>query len=307
LEILVYFLIFITTAYLFLILYFIIFKKNQAVYERLNDIKTMSPKIDEDEDEMKLPFADRVIKPAYQRITRGISNAAPAEIRKKYENLIISSGSDSSVTFSSVLAIQLMLSLVLGAVVFLLMRSSGSSNLLIAFFAGLIGFIFPYVSLNSKSIARMESIQKSLPDMLDLLYVSVEAGLAFDMAMKKAAEKMKGPLSDEIIRAMDDISKGKEREVALRGMVERTKVDDLAQFVSAVIQAEQLGSNIANVLRVQSVSMRQVRRQRAQEKAAKIPVKMLFPMVFFYSSIIVCCNFGYQSFINIIETLSKSF
>lgn len=117
-EILVYFLIFITTAYLFLILYFIIFKKNQAVYERLNDIKTMSPKIDEDEDEMKLPFADRVIKPAYQRITRGISNAAPAEIRKKYENLIISSGSDSSVTFSSVLAIQLMLSLVLGAVVF---------------------------------------------------------------------------------------------------------------------------------------------------------------------------------------------
>jgi len=306
LEILVYFLIFITTAYLFLILYFIIFKKNQAVYERLNDIKTMSPKIDEDEDEMKLPFADRVIKPAYQRITRGISNAAPAEIRKKYENLIISSGSDSSVTFSSVLAIQLMLSLVLGAVVFLLMRSSGSSNLLIAFFAGLIGFIFPYVSLNSKSIARMESIQKSLPDMLDLLYVSVEAGLAFDMAMKKAAEKMKGPLSDEIIRAMDDISKGKEREVALRGMVERTKVDDLAQFVSAVIQAEQLGSNIANVLRVQSVSMRQVRRQRAQEKAAKIPVKMLFPMVFFILPSLFVVILG-PAFINIIETLSKSF
>jgi len=305
LEFLVYFLVFVTTAYLFLLLYFIIFKKNQAVYERLNDIKTMAPKVDEDEDEMKLPFADRVIKPAYQKITHGISNAAPAEIRKKYENLIISSGSDSSVTFSSVLAIQLMLGLVLGAIVFLLLRSSGNSNLLIPLFAGMIGFIFPYVSLNSKSIARMGSIQKSLPDMLDLLYVSVEAGLAFDMAMKKAAEKMKGPLSDEIIRAMDDISKGKEREVALRGMVERTKVDDLAQFVSAVIQSEQLGSNIANVLRVQSTSMRQVRRQRAQEKAAKIPVKMLFPMIFFILPSLFVVILG-PAFINIFDIMSKT-
>lgn len=304
-EFLVYFLVFVTTAYLFLILYFVIFKKNQAVYERLNNIKTMAPTVDEDEDEMKLPFAERVIKPAYQKITHGISNAAPAEIRKKYENLIISSGSDSNVTFSSVLAIQIMLGLVLGAVVFLFLRSSGNSNLILAVLASLIGFIFPYVSLNSKSIARMESIQKSLPDMLDLLYVSVEAGLAFDMAMKKAAEKMKGPLSDEIIRSMDDISKGKEREFALRGMIDRTKVDDLAQFVSAVIQSEQLGSNIANVLRVQSTSMRQVRRQRAQEKAAKIPVKMLFPMVFFILPSLFVVILG-PAAISIIETLSNT-
>jgi tight adherence protein C len=304
-ELLVYFLVFITTTYLFLLLYFIVFKKNQTVYERLNDIKTMVSKVDEDEDEMKLPFADRVIKPVYQKITRGISNAAPTEIRKKYENLIISSGSDSSVTFSSVLAIQLMLGLVLGSVMFLLLRFSSNSNLLIPLFAAMIGFIFPYVSLNSKSIIRMGSIQKSLPDMLDLLYVSVEAGLAFDMAMKKAAEKMEGPLSDEIIKAMDDISKGKEREAALRGMVERTKVDDLAQFVSAVIQSEQLGSNIANVLRVQSTSMRQVRRQRAQEKAAKIPVKMLFPMVFFILPALFVVILG-PAMISIIETLSKS-
>lgn len=304
-DILVYLLVFVTTSYLFLLLYFLVFKKNQSIYERLDSIKTMAPVVDEDEDEMKQPFADRVIKPAYQRITHAISNAAPAEIRKKYENLIISSGSDSSVTFSSILAIQLLLSLVLGAVVFLFLKSSGNSYLLLAFLAGLIGFVFPYVSLNSKSVARMESIQKSLPDMLDLLYVSVEAGLAFDMAMKKAAEKMKGPLSDEIIRSMDDISKGKEREVALRGMVERTKVDDLAQFVSSVIQAEQLGSNIANVLRVQSTSMRQVRRQRAQEKAAKIPVKMLFPMVFFILPSLFVVILG-PAAINIIETLSNT-
>lgn len=304
-DTLIYLLVFVTTSYLFLILYFLVFKKNQTIYERLDSIKTMAPVADEDEDEMKLPFAERVIKPAYLRVTHAISNAAPAEIRKKYENLIISSGSDSSVTFSSVLAIQMMLGLVLGAIVFLLIRTSSSPSMLLPLLAGLIGFIFPYVSLNSKSTSRMESIQKSLPDMLDLLYVSVEAGLAFDMAMKKAAEKMKGPLSDEILRSMDDISKGKEREVALRGMVARTKVDDLAQFVSAVIQAEQLGSNIANVLRVQSTSMRQVRRQRAQERAAKIPVKMLFPMVFFILPSLFVVILG-PALINIVQTLSNT-
>lgn len=301
-EILVYSMVFFTTAYLFMILYFIIFRKNQNVYERLNGIKTMSPTSDEDEDEMKQPFADRVLKPAYQRITQAIGNAAPAEIKKKYEDLIISSGSASTVTFSSVLSIQLMLGLVLGGVFFLLLSSTGNTNRLLPFFAGLIGFVFPYVSLNTKATARMDKIQKSLPDMLDLLYVSVEAGLAFDMAMKKAAEKMHGPLSDEIIRSMDDISKGKERDESLRGMVARTKVDDLAQFVSAVIQAEQLGSNIANVLRVQSNSMRQVRRQRAQEKAAKIPVKMLFPMIFFILPSLFVVILG-PAFINIMNTL----
>ncbi|MBP1920801.1 type II secretion system F family protein [Youngiibacter multivorans] len=304
-EILIYLLVFITTLYLFLLGYLVIFKKNQTVYERLNNIKGMSPVIDEDEDEMKQPFAERVIKPAYQKITHAISNAAPAEIKKKYENLIISSGSGPSVTFGGILAIQIMLGLFLGTVFFLLLRSAGNSGVVLAFFTGLIGFIFPYVSLNSKSIARMEGIQKSLPDMLDLLYVSVEAGLAFDMAMKKAAEKMNGSLSEEIIRAMEDISKGKEREVSLRGMVERTKVDDLAQFVSAVIQAEQLGSNIANVLRVQSTSMRQVRRQRAQEKAAKIPVKMLFPMILFILPTLFVVVLG-PAVISIIETLSKT-
>lgn len=301
-EILVYSMVFITTAYLFLILYFIIFRKNQNVYDRLNGIKTMSPTTDEDEDEMKQPFADRVLKPAYQRVTQAIGNAAPAEIKKKYEDLIISSGSTSTVTFSSILSIQIMLGLVLGGGFFLLMNSVDSSNKLLPFFAGLIGFVFPYVSLNTKATARMDKIQKSLPDMLDLLYVSVEAGLAFDMAMKKAAEKMHGPLSDEIIKSMDDISKGKEREESLRGMVARTKVDDLAQFVSAVIQAEQLGSNIANVLRVQSNSMRQVRRQRAQEKAAKIPVKMLFPMILFILPSLFVVILG-PAFINIINNL----
>ncbi|WP_160319115.1 type II secretion system F family protein [Youngiibacter fragilis] len=251
---------------------------------------------------MKQPFADRVLKPAYQRVTQAIGNAAPAEIKKKYEDLIISSGSPSTVTFSSILAIQILLGLVLGGVFFLLMSSAGSTNRLLPFFAGLIGFVFPYVSLNTKATTRMDKIQKSLPDMLDLLYVSVEAGLAFDMAMKKAAEKMHGPLSDEIIKAMGDIGKGKEREESLRGMVVRTKVDDLAQFVSAVIQAEQLGSNIANVLRVQSNSMRQVRRQRAQEKAAKIPVKMLFPMIFFILPSLFVVILG-PAFINIMNTL----
>lgn len=177
-------------------------------------------------------------------------------------------------------------------------------NPLFVFLLGILGFALPYSQLNTKSEKRKKEILRALPDMLDLLYVSVEAGLAFDMGMKKTAEKTKGPLSEELKRALDDISKGRNREDALKGMVARTKVDDISTFVTSIIQAEKLGSNIANVLRVQSVTMRQMRRQRAQEIAAKIPVKMLFPLVFFLFPALFVVILG-PAAISVIENLGK--
>jgi len=280
-EVLIYIVLFVTVSYLTIIVYGLMSTGRRQVNERLVSIKEMSV-VPDDDDELKEPFADRVIKPAIQRLVQGISNAAPAEIKKRYEELIVSSGSPSNVTFSGILMMQLSFALVMVVLSILLFKSIGSkSNNLLIFLFGLIGFVFPYVSLHSKSVARKEKILIALPDMLDLLYVSVEAGLAFDMAMKKASEKMKGPLSDEINRALVDISKGREREESMRAMASRSKVDDLTAFVTSIIQAEQLGSNIASVLRIQSITMRQARRQRAQELAAKIPIKMLFPLVFF--------------------------
>jgi tight adherence protein C len=302
-EILVYSVLFITGTFLSFLLLQVLLNKNEVVRERLNVVRMTSNTFDEDEDELREPFIDRVIKPAYQKLIQAIGNAAPAEIKKRYEDLIISSSTSTTMTFNSLIAIQIMLGIVLGSITYLMFTmTGGKANLLLVFVTGIIGFILPYSSLNTKSLKRKEGIQKALPDLLDLLYVSVEAGLAFDMAIKRATEKMHGPLSEEFKKTMDEISKGRSREEALKGMVRRTQVDDLASFVTSVIQAEQLGSNIANVLRVQSVSMRGVRRQRAREKAAKIPVKMLFPLIFFMFPSLFVIILG-PAAINIIDML----
>lgn len=305
-EVLLYSVIFVTVTYFTLIAYSLAYSGHRQVSERLGTIRDMNGiPGEDDDDELREPFADRVLKPAFQRLVQAISNAAPTEIKKRYEELIVSSGSSSNVTFSGILMMQVMVGLVMMILAFLLFRVIGSKvNTLVVFLFGVIGFAFPYVSLHSKSVSRKEKILVALPDMLDLLYVSVEAGLAFDMAMKKASEKMRGPLSDEISRALLDISKGREREESMRAMAARSKVDDLTAFVTSVIQAEQLGSNIANVLRIQSVTMRQSRRQRAQELAAKIPVKMLFPLVFFLFPALFVVILG-PAAINIFETMSK--
>ena len=118
-----------------------------------------------------------------------------------------------------------------------------------------------------------------IPDTLDLLTISVRAGLGFDAALGKVVEKLKGPLSDEFRRALAEVRVGKARRDALRDIVPRTEVPPLTNFIGAIIQAEQLGVSITKVLQVQSEQLRIERRQRAEEMAAKAPIKMLFPLV----------------------------
>ena len=137
-----------------------------------------------------------------------------------------------------------------------------------------------------------------------MLYVSVEAGLAFDMAIYRTTDKMKGPLSEELLFTMNEISKGRGRSEALREMVKRTQVSDLATFVTSIIQAEEMGSNIGNVLRIQAETMRLNKRQRAETLAAKIPTKMLFPIVFFMFPALFVVILG-PAVLNIMETLMK--
>ena len=127
--------------------------------------------------------------------------------------------------------------------------------------------------------ARQHRILRAVPDTLDLLTISVRAGLGFDSALAKVVEKTNGPLADEFARALAEIRVGRPRRDALRDVVERTEVPGLSAFVGAIIQAEQLGVPIAKVLQVQSEQLRIERRQRAEEMANKAPIKMLFPLV----------------------------
>ena len=127
--------------------------------------------------------------------------------------------------------------------------------------------------------ARQKAILLQIPDALDLLTISVRAGLGFDAALGKVVEKMKGPLTDEFRRALAEVRVGKARRDALRDIIPRTEVPPLTNFIGAIIQAEQLGVSISKVLQVQSEQLRIERRQRAEEMAAKAPIKMLFPLV----------------------------
>lgn len=304
-RVLLYIIAFITTVLLILIMYDLIIVRKKQVKIRLDNIKDMAPILD-DEEALKKPITDRLLKPAYENFLKFIGSAAPKQIREKYEDIINNAGSPKDVTFQRIIAIQIMVGLLLGGILFLISSQSGKNHLVLIILAAIIGFILPISYFKTQADKRKREITRQLPDLLDLLYVSVEAGLGFDMALKKTTDKMQGALSLEIGKTLDEINKGKNRQDSLRSLVNRTGAEDLSSFVTAVIQSEQLGSNITNTLRIQSVSMRQKRRQRAEEAAAKIPVKMLFPLIFFIFPSLLIVVLG-PAMINIIKTLGSLF
>ena len=144
-----------------------------------------------------------------------------------------------------------------------------------------LGYLIPLMILNRRIGSRKASIQRSLPDVLDLLSGSVEAGLSFTGAMANVAEKMKGPLVDEMARVLQETRMGMTRRDALKGLSERCGLQDVTMFTAALIQADQLGVSIAHVLGIQSENVRNRRRQRLRESAMRAPIKLLFPLIFF--------------------------
>ena len=164
-----------------------------------------------------------------------------------------------------------------------MMAFAGQSLMrLIAFPASvaLAAYMIPGVWLDRKIKERKKTIQLALPDAIDLLTISVEAGLGFDPALQRVAEKWDNALTWEFHRMLHEMRVGKSRREAMRELATRCNVDDLNVFVSSIIQADQLGVSITQVLRTQSRQLRIRRRQRAEELAHKAPIKMLFPMVF---------------------------
>jgi tight adherence protein C len=150
----------------------------------------------------------------------------------------------------------------------------------VGLFVVLLAFFVPDLLLYSRGVERQQKIELALPDTLDQMTISVEAGLGFEAAMAKAATNGQGPLAEELIRTLQDMSLGRVRRDAYEALGERTSCIDLRRFTRAIVQADVYGISLADVLRVQAGEMRIKRRQRAEEKAMKVPVKVLFPLMF---------------------------
>ena len=177
-------------------------------------------------------------------------------------------------------AAKLVLVLVAGSLG-LLVVSGGPSTLTVgmAIVVTLVAYFLPELLLYSRGQERQQAIQLELPDTLDQMTIAVEAGLGFESAMARAGANGKGPLAEELVRTLQDIAVGQPRRGAYMALAERTGVQDLRRFIRAVVQADQYGVSIADVLRTQAQEMRLKRRQRAEEKAMQIPVKVIFPLI----------------------------
>jgi len=157
----------------------------------------------------------------------------------------------------------------------------GSLGILLALLFGFVGFLTPDMFVSFKARGRREVVRAELPDALDLLAVSVEAGLGFDAAIQKLTEHMDGPLVEEFALSLSEMRIGETRQHALEKMVQRVQAPELAAFVRAIIQADQLGISLGRILRVQATDTRNKRQAAAEERAMKAPIKMLFPTALF--------------------------
>jgi len=209
---------------------------------------------------------------------------SPSKTRASAERQLELAGRPYGWGATEFLGLRLFVAVVFGVLAFLIgsfsPSLSGLVKMLVPLGGAALGFFLPVLWLSSKIGKRKHEIVKSLPDAMDLLTITVEAGMGFDGALQKVAEKWDNELSRAFSKVVQEMRLGIIRREALRNMSYNMDVPDVTSFVAAIIQADQLGVSIAKILRIQSEQMRVKRRQRAEEQANKAPIKMLFPMVF---------------------------
>ena len=228
------------------------------------------------------PFLERVVEPLYTRMAAVGRRLTPTGFTEKVQRRLDLAGHTGSWTVERVLAFKAMGLLGLGALGLVVGHHGGAARaLLFAAIGAAAGFWLPDVLLYNIGIKRQQKIGNSLADALDLLMVSVEAGLAFDAALAQVARNTEGPLAGEFFRVLQEMQIGKSRTEAFRDLAARSSVPELGTFVTSLVQADAFGIPVANVLREQAKEMRLKRRQKAEEAAAKVPVKILFPLVAF--------------------------
>lgn len=246
-------------------------------------------------DDLDEPFYDRVIKPILVGMEKRMSGRGRAEKDRELQDLLIMAGNPGNLTPGQFRALKILLMIVSSSICTLLFVILGLNMRFLMLFlvVPIMGsLVMPMFILKKKVTTRQKLVKRAIPDCLDLLTVSVEAGLGFDQAVSKYVEKVANPLAEEFNRMLQEVKMGKQRRDSLRDMATRVKIEELDTFISSIIQADTLGVSIANVLRIQSEQIRIKRRQEIEEQAMKAPLKMLFPMILFIFPTIFIVVFG---------------
>lgn len=255
----------------------------QGLNRSLAVLEAMSSAPSEMTEELNRPFSERVLDPLMARafgIGKRVSGADASErIRTKLDQ----AGNPGTMTVEKIIAgkvIGAVVGLVVAFGVTVLLGSAPTTRFVILAAGLAAGFLAPNLYLYQVAYDRNNRMQRELPDAIDLMTISVESGLGFDAALQQVAVNTQGPLADEFGRVLREMQIGQSRSGALRSLGDRVNVPEVRSFVSAMVQADSFGIPIAQVLRVQSAEIRVKRRQRAEEKAQQVPVKITVPLIF---------------------------
>jgi len=257
-------------------------EEDDPLQERLAEFIQRGNVTSLEEIELSQPFSERVLVPLINRVGAFSARFTPQKAIQDTARRLELAGNPWPIDASTFLAIRFILAVVLGGLAVAVVLNSASQSATDSFLyiggATFAGFFLPHLMLTSRITRRQKDIRKAMPDALDLLTICVEAGLGFDAAMSKVAEKWETELSLAFSRVIREVQLGKVRRDALKDMSDRLGIAEMTSFVAAIIQSEQLGVSMAKVLRIQADQMRVKRRQRAEEEAHKAPIKMIIPM-----------------------------
>ena len=255
---------------------------NDPLQDRLAEFIQRGDVTSLEEIELSQPFSERVIYPLIRRVGEFSARFTPQKAIQDTARKLELAGNPWPIDAPTFLAIRFVLMVVLGgfltAVIVISPPADSTYNLLYIGGAAFGGFYIPHLLLTSRITNRQGEIRKAMPDALDLLTICVEAGLGFEAAMSKVAEKWDNELALAFSRTLKEIQLGKVRREALKDMAERLGISEMTSFVAAIIQSEQLGVSMSKILRIQADQMRLKRRQFAEEKAHQAPIKMIIPM-----------------------------
>lgn len=260
----------------------LVFSEDRSVRRRLQELTRYEREQARAAQPMLQPFSQRIVAPALDRLGQGVHNLWPGAYRARLAVSLVRAGSPHGLTVARLIVGKIGLTLgVSGLVIaFAMIGGAGVGSTIFALIVlGLLTYYAPDFWLDAKVKSRQSAIVRGLPDMLDMLTISVEAGLGFDAALAKLVQSTTGPLAEEFGRVLQQVQAGASRKEALRAMAERVEVQELSSFTTSLVQADIFGISISKVLRTQASELRLRRRQRAEEEAQKAPVKIVVPLV----------------------------